>query len=71
MADMFRKTREILLEVRSTYRGVKENSIILSAESTYLVRDADFSGYRLRRGRKMELFLIPDGLNWRAHFPPT
>ena len=37
------------------------------AASTYLVRDAEFPGYKMRIEHRMVLFLIFDGENWRSH----
>ena len=39
----------------------------LLAESTYLIRDAKFPGYKMRLEHRMVIFLIFDGENWRSH----
>ena len=54
-------------EARGHDPDLAEDESKILAAATYLFRDAESTGYKMRLEQRMIVFLIFDGGNWRSH----
>ena len=65
--DLLRKSNALERESVERYPHLCDEGAKIAARASYMVREAEISGYKARLERKMVLFLSGNGGNWRDH----
>ena len=65
-SDFAPVAEDVRVEGRTDAHELADGEGKLLAESSYLIMDAEFPGYKMRLGHRMVIFLIFDGSQWKS-----